>query len=90
MQFFDWCFRNRVTGAITIGQWPNAALWIVLAVATVEWVLAPTGHLGTAMRVVGTAALAYWAAGELLRGVNPWRRALGAGALCYLAFRLLV
>ena len=31
----------------------------------------------TALRVVGLAALGWWAVDEVVRGVNPWRRLLG-------------
>jgi hypothetical protein len=29
-QLLQWFFRNRETGAITIAQAPNLALWIVI------------------------------------------------------------
>lgn len=78
---FDWCFRNRRTGQITIAQFPNLALGLFLASVVAGWLI-PDGT--TAHRVVewvGVGALGWWAADELLRGVNPWRRALGAGGL---------
>jgi hypothetical protein len=31
--------------------------------------------------VAGTAAFAVWAADEVVRGVNPWRRLLGGAVL---------
>jgi predicted DNA repair protein MutK len=34
--------------------------------------------MGTALSVTGTVALAFWAVGEIFRGVIPWRRILGA------------
>jgi hypothetical protein len=37
------------------------------------------GGLRTAIGYVGVAALGWWAADEVLRGVNPWRRLLGLG-----------
>jgi hypothetical protein len=86
---FGWFFRNRRTGAITIGQWPNAPLLIVAACATLGWVFDPPGVLGTAIRVVGWGSLACWAGDEILRGVNPWRRCLGAAVLLYGAYALL-
>jgi hypothetical protein len=39
--------------------------------------------LSTALELVGTTALAVWAVDEVVRGVNPWRRGLGAGALLW-------
>jgi hypothetical protein len=35
----------------------------------------------TAVTAVGTVALVVWALDELVRGVNPFRRLLGAGVL---------
>lgn len=55
----------------------------------VRVVFSPSGGAGTAVRVVGTGALAVWAADELVRGVNPWRRVLGGGVLAALVARLL-
>jgi hypothetical protein len=74
----DWLFRNRQTGEITIAQFPNLPLWIFLAVVGVRWfVRAGTAH--TVLDVVALAALGWWAVDEVVRGVNPWRRALGLG-----------
>ncbi|HEX5613852.1 MAG TPA: hypothetical protein VFZ83_01730 [Acidimicrobiia bacterium] len=84
----DWWFRNRETGAITIGQRPNPPLWVFLAATAVRVVFDPAGDVGTAVRVVGTGALVVWALDELVRGVNPWRRALGAGVVAWQVARL--
>ena len=77
----EWMFRNRQTGEITIGQTPN----IPLVVFAVAWVLSriwdPGGSVGTGLDVVAFAALAIWAGDELIRGVNPFRRLLGAVVL---------
>jgi hypothetical protein len=78
---FDWCFRSRETGQVTIAQFPNIALGIFLASVVAGW-LVPQGT--TAHRIVewiGVAALGWWAADELIRGVNPWRRLLGVSGL---------
>lgn len=85
----DWLFRNRATGEITIGQWPNAPLLVFAACASITWGFDPPGTVGTVIRLVGALALAYWAADEILRGVNPWRRFLGAAVLLYGAYALL-
>ena len=39
--------------------------------------------------VTGAVALAFWAIDEILRGVNPLRRILGAAVLTFVAIRLL-
>ena len=78
---FGWFFRSRSTGEITIGQWPNAPLLLFVGCAVVGWFLDPAGGVGTGIRIVGGIALAYWSLDEIVRGVNPWRRCLGAAVL---------
>lgn len=86
--WLDWVFRNRQTGRITVGQLPNLALWIFLgAVALRAFVPSDTGARD-AVDGIGAAALAWWAADELLRGVNPWRRLLGGAGLAFTAARV--
>jgi hypothetical protein len=77
----NWLFRNRATGAITVAQWPNVPLGIFFVAALARRVFDPTGWLGAAVAVVATAALLWWAVDEILRGVNPFRRLLGAAVL---------
>ena len=70
---FDWFFRNRQTGRITIAQFPNAPLWIfIVATGLNAFVDADP------LRWIATAALVFWGLDELFRGVNPFRRMLGA------------
>nr|WP_082513822.1 hypothetical protein [Methylobacterium sp. Leaf465] len=88
MNAIDWFFRDRKTGAITIGQWPNAPLLIFIGCALVGWLDGPGGRIGPYLRILGAAALAWWAVDEVVRGVNPWRRCLGAGVLAFLAWKL--
>nr|WP_082503820.1 MULTISPECIES: hypothetical protein [unclassified Methylobacterium] len=88
MNAVDWVFRDRRTGAITIAQRPNAPLLIFAACALIDGIVAPEGSWGIALRAAGALALAYWALDELLRGVNPWRRGLGAATLGFLAWRI--
>lgn len=77
----DWLFRNRQTGRITIVQFPNVPLGLFLVASVLRRVLDPAGSLDTTLRVIATAGLIWWAADELIRGVNPWRRLLGGGVL---------
>jgi len=79
----QWFFRNRETGAITIAQAPNLALWIVIVASVLLWVWHPPGRLGAALELAVKGGLFVWAIDEVLRGVNPWRRCLGAAALGY-------
>jgi hypothetical protein len=77
----DWLFRSRQTGRITIAQAPNwtLALWMVSTLAL--RLGDPHGRLRDALTLVATVALVAWAADELLRGVNPFRRILGGVVL---------
>jgi hypothetical protein len=77
----DWLFRSRETGRITIAQFPNLPLAVFLGASIPRWLLDPAGRLGTGLTVIATGGLIWWAADELIRGVNPWRRLLGAGVL---------
>jgi len=88
-RFVDWFFRNRETGRITIGQWPNWSLWVFIGAWTLRRIFAPTGTAGTVLDIVATAALVVWAIDELVRGVNPWRRVLGATVLVWQVVGLL-
>lgn len=70
-------FRNRQNGKITIVQLPNAplAVYFVLAIATK--LIHTTGNVRTGLDLASAAALTVWALGEVVRGVNPFRRGLG-------------
>ncbi|WP_375465971.1 hypothetical protein [uncultured Methylobacterium sp.] len=77
----DWTFRNRLTGAITVGQWPNLPLWLFLGISAVRWSLDRPEPVVLGLRIAAGGTLAWWAVEEVLRGVNPWRRGLGAAVL---------
>jgi hypothetical protein len=38
---------------------------------------------------VSTGALTWWAADEVIRGVNPWRRVIGVAGLVFVVLRLV-
>ena len=78
-----WCFEDRSSGRIVVAQWPNLPLWIFLAGLGVQVVLHPVDRLGTAVTIVTALGLAWWALDELIRGCNPWRRALGLAVLAF-------
>lgn len=86
---FDWVFRSREDGRIVVAQWPNVPLGIFLVASAVGRLVDPQGDVRTAVQVVGGIALAVWAADEVVRGVNPFRRGLGAVMLALLVRRLL-
>ena len=85
----DWVFRDRRTGRIVIVQWPNTALVVWLVASMARALLGLGGGWGAALRVVAALALGWWAVDEIGRGVNPWRRLLGAVVLGGLVASLL-
>ncbi len=78
---FDWTFRDRETGQITVAQFPNVPLWLFLVASILRRTLDPEGGLDTTLRITATGGLLWWAADELIRGANPFRRFLGATVL---------
>ena len=83
----DWMFRDRSTGKLVAGQVPNVPL-VVWLVATVLAAVS-TGTVHTFLGFVGSVALLVWAGDELFRGVNPFRRLLGAGVLAWKLYSLI-
>ncbi|SDG31803.1 hypothetical protein [Klenkia brasiliensis] len=86
----DWLLadRTRSDRHWTVAQWPNAAAWVFLALTLLRQVV-DGGPWGTAVFVGTRVALVWWAGDELLRGVNPFRRALGGAVLAWTAVGLL-
>lgn len=77
----SWLFRSRTTGRITIAQMPNIPLLVFFAATTARLLLRPRGQVGMAVSVVAILGLVAWAALEVFRGVNPFRRILGGVVL---------
>ncbi len=73
-----WMFEDPRTGRLVIAQWPNLPLWLFLAAAAAERLLAPAGTAGTLLRLAGAAALVWWAVDEIVRGLSRFRRLLGS------------
>jgi hypothetical protein len=82
-KILQWLFRNRETGAITIAQAPNLVLWIVIVAGVLLWIWPSTGTASYALMVAFKGGLLVWAADEIVRGVNPWRRCLGVAVAVY-------
>ncbi|MGT2487652.1 hypothetical protein ACU4GA_20530 [Methylobacterium oryzae CBMB20] len=83
-------FRDRTTGAITVAQWPNLPLWLFAGLSLAAWLAQDRAKLASwlptsSLSFGADVALTWWAVDELVRGVNPWRRILGATALVGLA-----
>jgi hypothetical protein len=87
--FLDWMFRSRKTGRITLAQLPNWQLVAWLLASVVIWLSHPQGRARDVLVVLASAALAWWAGDEVLRGVNPFRRILGVAVLAPLVFSLV-
>ncbi len=85
----EWLLRDRVSGGITIAQFPNPALWTWLVATVLGLWWRPTVGGVDVLAVLSTGALLVWAADEVLRGVNPFRRLLGAGVLVVVLLGLL-
>lgn len=76
-----WWSTSRVDGTTVIGQLPNAALAVWLAALAWRIVADPDGAERSVLDGIAIGALLVWALDELVRGVNPWRRLLGAVVL---------
>ena len=83
-----WWVRDQ-NGRATLAQWPNPALAVWLVTIVIGW----AGVLGAARSAtladVGAGALIVWALDELVRGVSPFRRFLGAVVLTGQLIRLV-
>ncbi len=78
-----WWFTSRTTGRIVVAQAPNLAL-AVFALASVAGRLLADHH--TTARIlsdVASGAIIFWSLDEIVRGINPWRRALGTVVLAF-------
>ena len=74
-RFVDWMFRDRATGKIVIGQFPNIPLILWLVATLLSAVT--SGTASDALGYAATLALVVWAGDELIRGVNPFRQIAG-------------
>lgn len=79
--FVDWMLRDRTTGKLVAAQFPNIPIIIWFVATGLSVVTTGTAH--TILGYVATVALVVWAGDELLRGVNPFRRLLGAVVLAW-------
>jgi hypothetical protein len=74
----NWLFASRQNGHIVIMQWPNWPLWGVIAGVVLRALTHPAGMAGTVLSGAITALVVVWAVMEIVGGVNPFRRGLGA------------
>ncbi len=86
---FRWWFEHRQTGQITIAQFPNWPLWGIAACWLARRLAGTDSTLGEVAGWTSMALWLFWAGDEVIRGVNPWRRALGATVIVWQVFTLL-
>ena len=82
-------FRSRIDGRIVVVQPPNLSLWIFIVARVLGVFLDAGTKPATGAQVAATFAIVWWGADELVRGVNPWRRALGTTVLAVQLVALL-
>lgn len=73
--------RDYKIRGYTVGQSPNPPLWVAFAALVVSWVSGGDGTVNDIARAVLYVALTVWAYEEAVRGVNGFRKGLGAVAL---------
>jgi hypothetical protein len=78
-----WWFENRHTGEITIAQFPNWPLWGLGGCWLARLAADDGSTIHDVLGWVIRGLWLFWGADELLRGVNPWRRALGLGVITW-------
>ena len=78
---FRWMFVNRRNGRIAIAQWPNVSLSVFIIASVAARLSHPPGSAARLTRAIAVGALLIWGLDEVLRGVNPFRRGLGAAVL---------
>ena len=72
---------------VTVAQFPNPPLIVALVAVLVSWI-AGEGSVYDVARAVFYVALTVWAWEEATRGVNLFRKALGAAGLIYVVVSL--
>ena len=80
---FRWWFESRETGRITLAQFPNWPLFAIGAGWLVRLVVKESSAVYSSAGVAITALWLFWGADELIRGVNPARRLIGALAIAW-------
>ena len=80
--FLDWMFRSRKNGRITLVQLPNWPLGVWLLTSVAMWLGKPKGPVGASLFALESAALAWWAGDQVLRGVNHLPSPPRRGSAC--------
>ena len=86
--WFRWWFQNRQTGRITVAQFPNWPLFAIAALTAVRWLVGGDPDVADLSGWVVSGLWLYWGGDELVRGVNPWRRLIGASVIGWQLIRV--
>jgi hypothetical protein len=85
----SWLFRNRDTGKLTVAQFPNIPLWGFILAMLLRWTLPLGAQWRRDIGAIALGFLTWWSLDEVVRGVNPWRRILGATAATLVAVAIV-
>ena len=77
--FIAWYFTDRRTGRILVAHWPNLPILLWMGTVVARQLVERGSDIYALLEWAGSVTLGWWAVDEVVRGVNPWRRALGAG-----------
>jgi hypothetical protein len=83
-----WMLVSRRTGRLTVAQWPNVSLSVFIVLTVGSHIFPARARAENLIRVLADVALLIWAADELVRGVNPFRRILGLLVIAVTIFSL--
>lgn len=78
-----WWFENRLTGEITVAQFPNWPLWSIAGCWVARLLVADESTVHDALGWTIRGLWLFWGADEVIRGVNPWRRLLGTAVITW-------
>jgi len=84
---WDRIWKDKHGRHVVIWQWPNAYLWAWLILTVVS--LFFNGRTADILSGAGSVVLIVWAVLELTKGVNYFRRALGAVVLVWAVLSLI-
>ena len=75
----EWWVRDRRSGRIVVVHVPNLPILLWMGTVIARQLVQHGSDIYTLLEWAGKATLGWCAIDELVRGVNPWRRALGVG-----------
>jgi hypothetical protein len=86
MNVKQWLFKTS-DGKMVVGEKPNAPIIIAAAFYFVSWMI--NGDIAIILGWIGRIALLYWAYLEIFKGVNNFRRLLGAAVAAAIIVKLV-